>query len=112
MIKTRVQTWDLVGKTPMSAASQPLLGDQSSSSKKVGIISDRSSTYSIAKAAYQTEGAAVFFRGLGICSVRAFIVNAVQWAVSTNSNRSFSSTAMTKRKRQQVYEWMMKALAP
>ncbi|SMQ51686.1 unnamed protein product [Zymoseptoria tritici ST99CH_3D7] len=91
VIKTRVQTWDLVGKTPMSAASQPLLGDQSSSSKKVGIISDRSSTYSIAKAAYQTEGAAVFFRGLGICSVRAFIVNAVQWA---------------------VYEWMMKALAP
>jgi len=23
----------------------------------------------------------VFFRGLGVCSVRAFIVNAIQWAV-------------------------------
>lgn len=41
----------------------------------------------IARQAYQAEGLAVFFRGLGICSVRAFIVNAVQWA---------------------VYEWMMR----
>lgn len=23
----------------------------------------------------------MFFRGLGVCSVRAFVVNAVQWAV-------------------------------
>ena len=45
------------------------------------------SAVQIAKHAYQTEGAGVFFRGLGICSVRAFIVNAVQWA---------------------VYEWMMR----
>jgi len=32
----------------------------------------------IAKQAYLTEGIRVFFRGLGVCSVRAFIVNAVQ----------------------------------
>ncbi|KAF2402381.1 solute carrier family 25 member 45 [Trichodelitschia bisporula] len=36
---------------------------------------------------YRTEGVAVFYRGLGICSLRAFVVNAVQWA---------------------VYEWMMR----
>lgn len=29
------------------------------------------------------DGIGVFFRGLGICSARAFFVNAVQWAVST-----------------------------
>jgi solute carrier family 25 carnitine/acylcarnitine transporter 20/29 len=28
------------------------------------------------------EGIGVFFKGLGICSARAFFVNAVQWAVS------------------------------
>lgn len=37
--------------------------------------------WEITKHSYRTEGLAVFFRGLGICSVRAFIVNAVQWAV-------------------------------
>ncbi|CAO2654133.1 Nn.00g108660.m01.CDS01 [Neocucurbitaria sp. VM-36] len=49
----------------------------------------RLSSVEIAKQAYRTEGAGVFFRGLGICSVRAFVVNAVQWA---------------------VYEWMMRLL--
>ena len=34
-----------------------------------------------ARVAYQQEGLRVFFRGLGVCSLRAFIVNAVQWAV-------------------------------
>lgn len=32
----------------------------------------------IARDAYRNEGLPVFFRGLGICSVRAFIVNAAQ----------------------------------
>ncbi|CAI6335234.1 unnamed protein product [Periconia digitata] len=49
----------------------------------------RLSTLEIAREAYRSEGAGVFFRGLGICSVRAFVVNAVQWA---------------------VYEWMMQLL--
>jgi len=43
----------------------------------------------MARHVYQTEGLSAFFRGLGICSVRAFIVNAVQWA---------------------VYEWMMRLM--
>ncbi|KAK7533008.1 solute carrier family 25 protein [Phyllosticta citribraziliensis] len=47
--------------------------------------------WAIAKSAYANEGAAVFFRGLGVCSVRAFVVNAVQWA---------------------VYEWVMRVLVP
>lgn len=38
----------------------------------------RKSAWAVAKDAYRQEGAGIFFRGLGVCSVRAFIVNAVQ----------------------------------
>ena len=89
VVKTRVQTWDLHhGKIspalPSTAgtASQPLLGTSE-------VVGKRPSTFAIAKAAYHADGSSVFFRGLGICSARAFIVNAVQWA---------------------VYEWMMRVL--
>ncbi|KAF9885181.1 hypothetical protein FE257_000632 [Aspergillus nanangensis] len=43
----------------------------------------------IAREAYRSEGAKVFYRGLGVCSLRAFMVNAVQWA---------------------TYEWLMRYL--
>ncbi|DAA76520.1 TPA_exp: hypothetical protein A8136_7197 [Trichophyton benhamiae CBS 112371] len=43
--------------------------------------------WEISKEAYRTDGLRVFYRGLGVCSLRAFGVNAVQWA---------------------IYEWMMK----
>lgn len=82
VIKTRVQTWDL-HHSHSSPASQPLLRTSKA-------ITKRPSTLAIAKAAYHAEGTRVFFRGLGICSARAFIVNAVQWA---------------------VYEWMMRVLS-
>ena len=35
----------------------------------------------MAKATYAEGGLRPFFRGLTVCSVRAFVVNAVQWAV-------------------------------
>ncbi|KAK4108229.1 mitochondrial carrier [Canariomyces notabilis] len=37
--------------------------------------------WEVAKETYREGGIKPFFRGLGVCSVRAFIVNAVQWAV-------------------------------
>jgi len=43
----------------------------------------------IAKQVYREGGIKLFFRGLTVCSIRAFIVNAVQWA---------------------VYEWVMREL--
>jgi solute carrier family 25 carnitine/acylcarnitine transporter 20/29 len=79
VIKTRVQTQPFSAPTPPEAESTPLLKPF----KRKGAIE-------IARQAYVNEGLAVFFRGLGICSLRAFIVNAVQWA---------------------VYEWMMRMLA-
>jgi solute carrier family 25 carnitine/acylcarnitine transporter 20/29 len=82
VIKTRVQTQG-ISRSPAGALS----GEQS------GLLpsrdSGRLSTIQIARQAYREEGLSVFFRGLGVCSLRAFFVNAVQWA---------------------VYEWMMHIL--
>lgn len=80
VIKTRVQTQIL--HAPMrDGEGSALLGSET--------VRTRLSAIEVARHAYKTEGAGVFFRGLGICSIRAFVVNAVQWA---------------------VYEWMMKLL--
>ena len=82
MIKTRLQIYDL--NHSATPDSQPLLSQQQRPT--------RPSSFSIARSAYQTEGAAVFFRGIGICSARAFIVNAVQWGVSASYLGGINST--------------------
>ena len=82
MIKTRLQIYDL--NHSATPDSQPLLNQQQRPT--------RPSSFSIARSAYQTEGAAVFFRGIGICSARAFIVNAVQWGVSASYLGGINST--------------------
>lgn len=71
VIKTRVQAqpW---GRQPDSS---PLLGASANGPEK------RYGALRIAQDAYREGGIRVFFRGLTVCSVRAFIVNAVQWAV-------------------------------
>ncbi|KAK7738431.1 hypothetical protein SLS62_011397 [Diatrype stigma] len=73
VIKTRVQTQAF---GPVADAATPLLLDSHAAppQRRLGAID-------IARNAYRQEGVGVFFRGLGICSVRAFFVNAVQWAV-------------------------------
>jgi solute carrier family 25 carnitine/acylcarnitine transporter 20/29 len=81
VIKTRVQTQVLHQELRTHSEHRALLQPE--------VSERRLSSMEIAKHAYRSEGANVFFRGLGICSVRAFVVNAVQWA---------------------VYEWMMRVL--
>ena len=81
VIKTRVQT-QVLQPEPVGGGEQQTLLHAEGRRTHMGAVQ-------VARHAYQTEGAGVFFRGLGICSVRAFIVNAVQWA---------------------VYEWMMRLL--
>ncbi|KAF6819010.1 mitochondrial carrier protein [Colletotrichum plurivorum] len=71
VIKTRVQTQAFES----TIESSPLLAAQQSESPK------RAGAMQVAREAYREGGARVFFRGLTICSVRAFVVNAVQWAV-------------------------------
>ncbi|KAL5692453.1 hypothetical protein EMGR_006051 [Emarellia grisea] len=77
MIKTRLQAQTIA----IAPESRPLIPIQSKPQTL--------NSYQITKAAYQSEGLKAFYRGLGICSLRAFIVNAVQWA---------------------AYEWLMKYL--
>ena len=50
---------------------------------------ERTGAWEVARETYRQGGARPFFRGLGVCSVRAFFVNAVQWG---------------------VYEWVMREL--
>jgi solute carrier family 25 carnitine/acylcarnitine transporter 20/29 len=81
VIKTRVQT-QLVNEDASRVSERRALLEPDTRRARLNAIA-------LARQAYRTEGAGVFFRGLGVCSVRAFIVNAVQWA---------------------VYEWMMRLL--
>lgn len=69
VIKTRVQTQVFESATE----GRPLLTG-SQADRRLGAID-------IAREAYREGGIKVFFRGLAVCSIRAFIVNAVQWAV-------------------------------
>ncbi|EPE26952.1 Mitochondrial carrier [Glarea lozoyensis ATCC 20868] len=80
MIKTRVQTQ--ISVPQYAVEGEPLIA--STPQRRLGAIE-------IAQNAYRVEGMGVFFRGLGVCSFRAFIVNAAQWA---------------------VYEWIMRELDP
>ncbi|KEY77613.1 mitochondrial carrier protein [Aspergillus fumigatus] len=66
MIKTRLQAQTIA----IASESRPLIPIQSKPQTL--------NSYQITKAAYQSEGLKAFYRGLGICSLRAFIVNAVQ----------------------------------
>ncbi|KAK1980967.1 solute carrier family 25 member 45 [Colletotrichum cereale] len=77
VIKTRVQMQAF--EAPTSAEASPLLGAQGSHQQSQP--QKRAGAVQVAKAAYCEGGMRVFFRGLTICSVRAFVVNAVQWAV-------------------------------
>ncbi|EPE10696.1 solute carrier family 25 member 45 [Ophiostoma piceae UAMH 11346] len=78
MIKTRVQAQALMPpKGSTTPHAQPLLGFAGTST----LSPTRLSTLEVTRLAYRDGGLGVFFRGLGVCSVRAFVVNAVQWAV-------------------------------
>jgi solute carrier family 25 carnitine/acylcarnitine transporter 20/29 len=83
VIKTRVQTQILADNT-----TAPLLGDAVAAE---GTERRRLGAVEVARNAYRSEGPGVFFRGLTVCNIRAFVVNAAQWA---------------------VYEWIMKELDP
>lgn len=66
----------------LPVAYPPLLAGPGDSCPTRHELFVRPSTYQVAREAYTTEGVSVFFKGLGVCSARAFLVNAVQWAVS------------------------------
>jgi solute carrier family 25 carnitine/acylcarnitine transporter 20/29 len=91
VIKTRVQTQELTDAPSLqrSGASQrritsnerssliPCTLDESAQPAKAS----RKGAWAIARMAYRADGIRVFFRGIGVCCARAFVVNAVQWSV-------------------------------
>jgi solute carrier family 25 (mitochondrial carnitine/acylcarnitine transporter), member 20/29 len=88
VIKTRVQTQLLNMSESAPLLNSPAVDPGTSSAP---IPSQRVGALEMARRTYKNEGMAVFFKGLTVCSVRAFVVNAAQWA---------------------VYEWIMKELEP
>lgn len=82
VIKTRLQ----VQGSPGSLASGSLV-ERQTLLRPFGIDGRTLGTLAVAKEAYRTEGFQVFYRGLGVCSLRAFIVNAVQVCNLVGSRR-------------------------
>lgn len=76
VIKTRLQTQAILGGHGERGQQQPLL--EVSRNNTSTHSNHQRGAWGIAKEAYRQEGLKVFFRGLGVCSIRAFIVNAVQ----------------------------------
>lgn len=76
MIKTRLQTQPMHehGIVQIPSERQALLQSQRPILNSV----------QIALETYRAEGLKAFYRGLGVCSVRAFIVNAVQVSFSVH----------------------------
>ena len=66
VVKTRLQTQAL--NSPLREESRTLLSQDPKNKTAIRIAKD----------IYKHEGLAAFYRGLGICSARAFVVNAVQ----------------------------------
>ncbi|KAK1457438.1 hypothetical protein CMEL01_15918 [Colletotrichum melonis] len=84
VIKTRVQTQAFQAQAQaQSPERSPLLAAQglSQQQQQQQQPAKRAGAMQVAREAYREGGMRVFFRGLTVCSVRAFVVNAVQWAV-------------------------------
>lgn len=87
VVKTRVQI-QVVDALSSTVPEEQRLLRSDPAPVRLG-IAKRQGAFQITRQSYRNEGIAVFFRGLGVCSIRAFVVNAVQWA---------------------TYEWMMRLL--
>ena len=96
VVKTRVQTQQL-GAFDRSAACTTALRNtvvlQRNRQQCLEMEVQPRGAIFMARKAYAQEGFRVFFRGLGVCCLRAFIVNAVQWTVYEWAMRSLSGTA-------------------
>ena len=77
VVKTKLQAQNFPGLLPVTSAAgserQALLGHTGSTTRRRPL-----NAMEITREAFRAEGISVFYRGLGICSLRAFIVNAVQ----------------------------------
>jgi solute carrier family 25 carnitine/acylcarnitine transporter 20/29 len=73
-IKTRVQTQQPGFPSEITPIRQGPTTENLGRLKRFGSLD-------VAQAMFREGGVSIFFRGLTVCSIRAFVVNAVQWAV-------------------------------
>lgn len=66
VVKTRLQASTIAASAETSPLLQPHTDRRAMNS------------FQLAREVYRTEGIKAFYRGLGVCSLRAFIVNAAQ----------------------------------
>lgn len=86
VIKTRVQTQGIL-PLPVSGSCHII----ETPGEQTALLDGRTASqrkqrrplgaWEVAKLTYREGGVKPFFRGLAVCSVRAFIVNAVQWTM-------------------------------
>lgn len=74
VIKTRVQTQAL----NLSPENDSLLHGRGRNGARPQI--NQAGTLELSRQVYEQHGIRIFFRGFTVCCIRAFIVNAVQWA--------------------------------
>ena len=79
VIKTCIQTQAMpVNSLPSSAAEQVSLLNDRNTQIDGSRQERRKGAVEVARELYRRQGWRAFFRGLGVCSARAFVVNAVQ----------------------------------
>jgi len=90
VIKTRVQTQGILSISPSPSRSRSPSLSLSTEPGRIWTERDpllpskqphRLTAWEVVRQTYREGGVRPFFRGLLVCSVRAFVVNAVQWAV-------------------------------
>lgn len=111
VIKTRLQAQSFLEPSrDISPETRSLLRPTMPTERIMGSLE-------IAQQAYRTEGFQVFYRGLGICSIRAFIVNAVQVCCSIiipgklHKDGGDCLLIRLSNTKWATYEWLMKVLS-
>lgn len=99
VVKTKLQAQRLDHlRTAVPSDTRPLLASSVEHGRPL-------TSLEIAKRAYRAEGLKTFYRGLGVCSLRAFIVNAVQVCSAQSARVLFAYIII----QWATYEWLMKA---
>ncbi|KAK4194470.1 putative mitochondrial ornithine transporter [Triangularia verruculosa] len=76
-----VATWVSIFPLDVLKTRLQTLGTGTGTGTGEGGGREKKGAWELGREMYRREGGRVFFRGLGVCSLRAFVVNAVQFAV-------------------------------
>ncbi|KAL9092238.1 MAG: hypothetical protein Q9159_000998 [Coniocarpon cinnabarinum] len=92
VIKTRVQTEATAFGAEKESSTKSIPRSPGSQSRRRGALS-------ITRDTYRHEGLRAFWRGVGVCCLRAFIVNGVQWNVYEWARGSLGDRSVVQHQR-------------